>query len=149
NYSVKSAVARAGTLRKLPVKIANHQGWASVQFASPATREVKWEVEFQPADTSRSPPSDPAGLFVQRAGLDGVNLNWREQYYLNAGYQVYLDGRLLGYTPSAKFPIRGLNPQTEYSAEVKTIAEHGHESPRRAELKFTLAKMVPAEMSLT
>lgn len=148
NYVVKQAVARAG-LRKLPVKIFNHQGWAAVRFTSPKTREIKWEVEFAPADLYQFPPSAPTRPFVERVGLDGVNLKWQEQYYLNAGYQVYLDGALLGYAPSAMFPIRGLNSESNYTVQVKTVWEDGKESPRAAEAKFTLASMLPAELSLT
>jgi hypothetical protein len=148
NYVVKSAVARAGS-HKLPVSIFNHQGWAAVQFTSPKTQEVKWEVQFAPTDSYRFPPSEPNGLWLERVGLDGVNLHWREQYYLNAGYQVYLDGQRLGYAPSASFPIRGLDPHTNYTVTVKTVAQDGVESPRAGRLNFTLASQLPAELLLT
>ena len=148
NYMVKHATANAAS-GDLPVKTFNHQGWAVVQICSPATTEVKWEVQFEPADIYHFPPSEPANLSVERVGLDGVNLIWREQYYLNAGYQAYLDGNLLGYTPTARFPIRGLSPNSNYIAQVKTVWEDGQESPRRVEAKFTLASMIPAQMSLT
>jgi hypothetical protein len=141
-------VARVG-LRKLPVKIFNHQGWAAVQMTSPKTREVKWEVQFAPADVYHFPPSDPVGLWVERVGLDGVNLHWQEQYYLNAGYQVYLNDRRLGRTPTASFPIRNLDSRSNYVATVKTVAEDGRESPREATLKFSSAALAPAELSLT
>src|SRR5581483_11008714 len=148
NYVIERATAHIGSVN-LPVKIFNHQGWATAQIASPRTTDVTWEVQFAPADFYHFPPSEPAGLSAERVGLDGINLKWREQYYLNAGYQVYLDGRLLGYTPSAAFPIRGLDANSNYTAQVKTIAEDGRESPRQAEVKFTLASLIPAELSLT
>lgn len=148
NYVVKSAVARAG-MRKLPVSVFNHQGWAAVRLTSPKTQEVKWEVQFAPTDSYRFPPSEPNGLWLERVGLDGVNLHWREQYYLNAGYQVDLDGRRLGYAPQASFPIRGLDPRTNYIVTVKTVAQDGAESPRTGRLNFTLASLLPAELPLT
>ena len=148
NFVAKRAVARAG-LSRLPVKISNHQGWAAVEITSPKTTEVKWEVEFEPGDYYHFPPSAPENLFVERAGLDGVNLNWREQYYLNAGYQVYLDGALLGYTPAAGFPIRGLNPLTNHVAEVKAVWEDGTESVRASRIQFNLVELMPNEISLT
>ncbi len=148
NYVVKQATARAG-LRRLPVKIFNHQGWAAVQIDSTKTREINWEVQFAPADLYRFPPSEPNGLWLERVGLDGINLHWQEQYYLNAGYQVYLDGQRLGYTPEARFPVRGLDPRTNYTVEVKTVADGGQESPRAGRLNFTLASLLPAELSLT
>ncbi len=148
NYVIERATAHIGSVN-LPVKIFNHQGWATAQIASPRTTDVTWEVQFAPADFYHFPPSEPAGLSAEWVGLDGINLKWREQYYLNAGYQVYLDGRLLGYTPSAAFPIRGLDANSNYTAQVKTIAEDGRESSRQAQVKFTLASLIPAELSLT
>jgi hypothetical protein len=148
NFVAKRAVARAG-LSRLPVKISNHQGWAAVEITSPKTTEVKWEVEFEPGDYYHFPPSAPENLFVERAGLDGVNLNWREQYYLNAGYQVYLDGALLGYTPAVGFPIRGLNPLTNHVAEIKAVWEDGTESVRASRIQFSLVELMPNEISLT
>jgi hypothetical protein len=149
NHVVKRAAARGGGLNKLPIRIVNHQGWASVQFTSPKTRDVKWEVEFAPSDRYDFPPSAPEGVFARRVGLDGVDVGWREQYYLNAGYQVYLDGKLQGYTPMASFPIRGLDPRSNYTAQVKAIWDNGQESPRAGQVQFTLADTIPAEMSLT
>ncbi len=148
NYVVKRVAARAG-LRNLPVKIFNHQGWAAVQMTSPKNRELKWEIQFAPSDFYHFPPSEPGGLWVERVGLDGVNLHWQEQYYLNAGYQVYLNDRLLGYTPAASFPIHNLNSRSNYVAAVKTVADDGRVSPREATLKFSPAELAPAELSLT
>jgi hypothetical protein len=148
NYSVKNATALADS-SELPVQIFNHQGWAAVRMTSPETREVKWEVQFEPSDTYNFPPSEPNGLWLERAGLDGVNLHWQEQYYLNAGYQVYLDGKLLGYASAAHFPIRGLDPHTNYIAEVRTVGENGQTSPRTGRLNFTVGSLLPAELPLT
>jgi len=111
---------------------------------------VSWRVEFEPADAYHFQTYDPEGsVFVQRAGLDGVNLGWREQYYLNVGYHVYLDGVLQGYTSRATFPLRGLNPHSNYTAVVKTVWDDGRESPRGSEVKFALANLIPNEISLT
>jgi hypothetical protein len=148
NYVVKSATARAGW-RHLPVKISNHQGWATVEFTSPETRDVDWKIQFTDSELYHFPPSAPAQLAAQRVGLDAVNLSWQEQYYLNAGYQVYLNGQLLGCTPVAKFPIRGLTAQAPYTAEVKSVWEDGQESSRSAQIQFSLAGLVPDKLLLT
>lgn len=148
NHVVMRATARAKG-RKLPVKIANHQGWATMEITSPKTQEADWEVQFGPGDAYHFPPSDPVRPFVERVGLDGVNLNWQEQYYLNAGYQVYLDGQLLGQTPEARFPIRGLDPRATHTARVKSVWEDGRESPRGSEIQFSVASLVPGELRLT
>jgi hypothetical protein len=148
NYLVDRAVASAGW-RQLPAKIFNHQGWAAVRITPSKTGELKWQVRFAPAQDFHFPPSAPESAWVERIGLDGVMLHWQEQYYLNAGYQVYLDGELLGYTPTASFPIRHLTPAGDHSVAIKSVAADGRESARSAEIKFCLAALAPAQLSLT
>jgi len=148
NGVVARAVARAKG-RQLPVKISNRQGWASVKIMSPKTQDVDWEVEFAPATSFRFPPSPPERVFARPLGLDSVNLSWREQYYLNAGYQVYLDGKLLGQTPEAQFVVRNVDPSTPHTARVKTVSDAGVESPRGPETTFNLGSLAPAELPLT
>ena len=148
NCVVKHASARAGR-HDLPLKISNHQGWATLGFTSPATRDVTWEVEFAPAETYHFPASEPSGLWLERVGLDGANLHWREQYYLNDGYQVYLDGQLLGRTANSSFPIRGLDPRSSHTIEIRTVAEDGRESPRGARAKIEITRLLPSELALT
>jgi hypothetical protein len=147
NYLITRAVAKAGG--RLPVKVDNHQGWATATFTAPTTSEVSWEVEFAPADFYHYPTAVPERLAVERAGLDGVNLVWSEQYYLNAGYEVYLDGQLQGHTPRAAFPLRGLKAQSNHTAQVRTIWEDGRESAKAAEVKFQLAALLPEKLPLT
>ncbi len=148
NAVVARAIARAKG-RQLPVKISNHQGWASVKITSPKTQDADWEIEFAPTAQFRFPPSPPERVFARPLGLDSVSLNWREQYYLNAGYQVYLDDKLLGQTPEAQFVIRDIDPNAPHTARVKTVSDAGVESPRAAETTFNLATLAPAELSLT
>src|SRR5215471_17563874 len=147
NFQIKSATAR-GPAGNLPVKIANHQGWATAQMISPRTTQVNWSVVFEPADIYHYPVREPANLFIERAGLDNVTLKWSAQYYLNAGYQVYLNGVPAGFTPTNTFTLRGLEPDTNYTVAVATVWEDGTASERKAELKFTLKSLMPQEMSL-
>jgi hypothetical protein len=149
NFVIKTARARSAS-GPLPVKTANHQGWATVRIESPRTTEVSWDVEFEPAGSYKYPTQAPGNLRVERVGLDGVDFKWGAQYYLNAGYQVYLDGILLGYTPDTTFPLRGLDPNHTYTAEVRAVWQDGTigERHRTAELKFTLASLLPDELDL-
>jgi hypothetical protein len=132
----------------LPVKISCHQGWATVEITSAKTQEATWEVEFGPGELYHYPPGVPDDLVVQAVGLNGANVNWREQYYLNAGYQVYLNGQLLGHTPEAKFSLQGLNPKVTNTVTVTAVWEDGCESKSSGELKFCLARLMPDEFSL-
>jgi hypothetical protein len=147
NFRIRGATAR-GPAGSLSVKAANHQGWAAVRLVSPRTAQVSWSVAFEPADTYHYPVREPSNLFVERAGLDRVTLKWSPQYYLNAGYRVYLNGASVGYTPTDAFTLRGLDPEATYTAEVRTVWEDGAESERKAELKFTVESLLPREMSL-
>jgi hypothetical protein len=148
NFVVKAAAAQ-GPSGKLPVRISNHQQWASVAFISPKSGDVKWEAEFEAAPYYHFPPSPPEGLWVERVGLDGVNLHWREQYYLNDGYDVALDGQSIGHASEAQFPLRGLNATNSYAAQVRTVWDDAKSSPRAGEVQFTLASLLPEELELT
>lgn len=147
NFKIKSATARVAGAN-LPVKIANHQGWATVEMNSPRSTQVSWSVVFEPADIYHYPVREPANLFIERAGLDSATLKWSAQYYLNAGYQIYLNGLPIAFTPTNSFTLRGLDPETNYTVEVKTVWEDGTGSERKSELKFTLKSLLPQEMSL-
>jgi len=148
NFQIKSATAR-GAAGNLPVKIVNHQGWATVQLTSPRTTQVSWSVVFEPAGAYHYPVREPANLFIERVGLDSATIKWSAQYYLNSGYQVYLNGALVGFTPTNSFVLRELDPEANYTVEVKTVWEDGTASERKAELKFTLKSLVPQEMALS
>jgi hypothetical protein len=148
NFVTTRATARAGH-RNLAVKIANHQGWATAEFTSAITREVEWKIEFARAGQYEFPPSAPVDVTALRTGLDGVNLNWQEQYYLNAGYQVYLDGQLAGYTPEARLVIHDLDPKAVYQAEVRAVAGNGAVSSRAGKVSFRLADLLPEKLALT
>jgi hypothetical protein len=148
NFSITKAVAHSPSGR-VPVKVTNHQGWAVAELTSPKTTTVDWEVHFEPAVLYHAPPHGPGNLSVERVGLDGVNVVWQAQYYLTAGYQVSLNGTLLGYTPTPSFPIRGLDPILEYTAELRSVGVDGSVSENKGEVKFSLKSMIPSMMSLT
>ena len=147
NFRIKRATARSFA-GNLPVKIFNHQGWAALQIVSPRTAQVNWSVVFEPADLYHYPVREPTNLWADRVGIDGVNLRWSAQYYLNAGYQVYLNGALLGFTPTNGYSLRGLDPETTYTVEVKTVWDDGTASDKKAELKFSIKSLLPREISL-
>jgi len=150
NFVIKSARAR-GSSGRVSTRPTNHQGWATVTIDADATTEVDWEVTFEPADSYVYPTQAPTGLRVERAGLDGVDLQWNAQYYLNAGYQVYVDGTLTGYTPDTSYPLRGLDPERPYTLEVRSVWQDGSigERHKTAELKFALKSLLPEEISLS
>ncbi len=147
NFVIKSAVARSAT-GILPVKISNHQGWATVEFSSPRTTEVTWNVSFAPGELYRFPVKEPQNLWAERAGLDGANLRWHVPHQPAVGYQVTLNGQLLGATTTQVFALKDLDPNTAYTAEVRTAWQDGTISEKKAELKFTLKQLLPEEVFL-
>jgi hypothetical protein len=144
NFKIKSATAG-----NLPVRITNHQGWATVEITSPKTTEVNWDVVFEPAPGYHFPVKEPQHLWAERVGVDGANLRWVIPAQPTFAYQVSLNGKLLGYTPSQAFALRGLDPNVAYTAEVRTVWQDGTLSEKKATFAFTLKKIQPPEIFLS
>ena len=150
NFVIKSAIAR-GLEGAVSTRHTSHQGWATLTVDADTTTEADWEVTFEPADSYVYPTQAPAGLRVERVGLDGVDFRWNAQYYLNAGYQVYVDGSLVGYTPDTSYRLRKLDPERPYTLEVRSVWQDGSigERHKTADLKFSLKSLLPDELSLS
>jgi len=148
NFRIKQAAASSMN-GSLAVKISNHQGWATVEFNSPRTTEVKWNVSFAAGEVYHFPVREPQNLWAERVGIDGVNLRWTVQHQPAIGYQVWLNGKLLGLTPSQVFALRDLDPDTSYAVEVKTLWQDGTISEKKAALQFTVRQLLPDEVFLS
>lgn len=144
NFRIKSATAG-----RLPVRIENHQGWASVEITSPQTTEVNWEVRFEPAPAYHFPVKEPQRVWAECYGVDGANLRWVIPAQPTFAYQVSLNGTVLGYTTSQAFALRSLDPSTTYTAEVRSVWQDGTLSDKKAQVSFTLKKIQPPEMFLS
>ncbi|NLE35274.1 MAG: hypothetical protein GX622_09235 [Bacteroidales bacterium] len=153
-FRVQSAVAMAGK-RKLDLTTNSHQGWAEVAFTAPASGEINWSITFEPDYAYSYTVRQPEGISVEPQGLDAALVTWRSQYYLNSGYQVYLDGELLGYTPNSFYMINNLDPLKEYTVDVRTVWDDGTvnqrsaNDTRRYDVTFTLSQLLPGEVSLS
>jgi hypothetical protein len=139
----------AATAGGLPVTIANHQGWSTIRFTSPKNQEVKWSVTFGPAPYYHYPPNTPGGLRVERSGINGATVHWNDNYNLNAGYHVYLNGSLLGYTARPAFPIKDLSLDSAYTISVRTVWQDGRESEHDSRADYSPRTHVPAELWLS
>ena len=145
NFKVKSATADGAT-GTLPVQIHNHQGWASLSLASTQSGPVDWLVEFEPSDMYKYPVGTPEDFKITGIDADSVTVGWKEQYWLNSGYQLYLDGKLLGYSPFNAFTLRGLDPSKSYTAEVRAVWQDGSESPAgMAKIAFSPKEITATE----
>jgi hypothetical protein len=145
---IKTAVARSGA-GQLPVKISNHLGWSTIEFTSPRTSEVSWNVSFASGEIYRFPVREPGNLWAEPVGIDGVNLRWNGQPQPTAGWEVWLDGKLKGATTTHVFALRGLDPNVSHTAEVRTVWQDGRASEKKAQFKFDLKQLLPAEVFLS
>ncbi len=137
SFIVKNAVAE-----NFPVTVHNHHRWAEIKFKSPITQKVSWQVEFEAVDSYKYPVSKPNNLSISRIGIDGVRIKWNPQYELNAGFHVYLNGELIGYTPTTEFIVRNLKIDLEHSVIVRAVWKDGTESESSAEIKFNLLNLL-------
>lgn len=142
-------VVRKATAGNLKVKVTDHQGWARVEFTSPKTTAVRWNVSFSPTSYYHYPVSTPYGLKVRNDGLDGVMVGWDDQYNLNLGCDVYLNGRLAGYAPTNVFPLTGLNPDSAYHVAVRSVWEDGIESKGADTTNFVVRNLLPEKIDLS
>jgi hypothetical protein len=127
----------------------NHQGWAEMEITPSKTSEVSWEVVFEPAPAYHFPVKEPQRLSAERNGIDGANLHWAIPAQPTFAYQVSLNGTVLGYTTSQTFALRGLDPNTSHTAEVRSVWQDGTLSEKKAQFAFTLKKIQPPEMFLS
>ena len=144
----KNFVIKRATAGGLPVRVTNHQGWAEVTITSPRATEVSWEVVFEPAAGYHFPVREPSNLTAESIGVDGVNLRWSIPAQPTFAYEVSLNGKLLGSTTSQAFALRGLDPNLDYTAEVRSVWQDGAKSAKAAKLKFKLRELQPPDMFL-
>ena len=153
-FRVKTATAVAGK-KKLDVQASSHQGWAEVSFTAPVSGDISWSVSFEPDYAYSYTVRQPDGISVEPERLNAARVTWRSQYYLNSGYQVYLDGKLMGYTPNSFYLIENLDPLREYTVDVRTVWDDGTINQRNAndtrkyDVTFTLSQLLPGEISLS
>lgn len=143
NYGIKKVEAE-----ELPFKIFNHQGWAKVKIYPASTRQIRWKVFFSPSDFYTYPVQKPSKPWIEKAGIDSAIIRWNSSYYLNKGYEVYLNGELLGYTPSNSFLLKNLEPAKNYRVEIKTVWEDGKVSGANG-TEFNLNDFLPEEIYLS
>lgn len=143
NFIVNKFVAEG-----LPFEIFNYQGWAKIRIVPSSTRAVSWKVFFSPSDFYDYPVSKPSEPWIDKYGIDWVIVKWYSNYYLNKGYQVYLNGRLLGFTPSNSFLIKNIDIEKEYRIDVKSVWENGRESEANG-INFILKEFLPEEIYLS
>src|SRR5688500_19999804 len=95
------------------------------------------------------PVREPTNMRREAAGRDGVHRRWGTPHQPAAGYQVALNGTIVGYSTTQTFALRGLDPIAEYEAEVRTVWQDGKLSEKSAKLKFSLRQLLPRETQVS
>ena len=148
NFVVRRATAMTGK-SKLPVKITNHQGWASVEFTSPRNGDADWNVEFGPTELYRFPVREPQNVWAETRGIDSVVLRWNVPHQPAAGYQISVDGKPVGYSTTQSFHLGNVTPNSEYAIEIRTVWQDGRTSEKAATYKLRSEGILPAELFLS
>lgn len=146
NFRINSAKADG-----LAVTVANHQGWATVEFTSKNTGAVSWAVSFAPEPWYHYPFNNPDDLQVELTGLNHLAAHWKQPGFGSIGsYRVSLDKELLGDTRDLSFPLRLLPFGKTNALEVTSVWEDGTIGTNKiATLIFNLNSLVHREYSLT
>jgi len=77
-----------------PLMIGNLYGQTSV------APRADWNVLFAPGDCLPLPGARTTNLWAERAGIDGANLRWTVQHQPAIGYQVWLNGKEMAFSPT-------------------------------------------------
>ncbi|MDF2927323.1 MAG: hypothetical protein K0R57_6237 [Paenibacillaceae bacterium] len=90
-----------------------------------------------------TPPSTPAGLTGYQSA-SGIELNWTASTddRAMAGYQVYKDGTLVGFTDTPAFKDQDTSPNTTYVYTVEAVDESGNISGLSSPFSLTTSNVM-------
>jgi chitodextrinase len=104
-----------------------------------------------PADTTR--PTAPLGLVASSITANSFLLEWAPSTDNVGviGYDIYRNGSVLGFSPTASFAVSGLAPQTVYQMKIKARDFAANVSAFSATLPVTTAAVpnLPPAVALT
>jgi len=142
-YTLSFAYPRGKCHRVTSVKttartvVKNHGTWSEIIFYPEKSGEYTWDVKFERIPCHTYPVRKPFKIMsVKPTSTDEFIVRWWPLYSLTAGYNVYIDGKLLGYSPVAKAKIRINDLINPHKLEVKAVWYDGRESKKA--LPYTL-----------
>lgn len=156
-YELRFAFPRSGrtfriketTVDGRQMEVANHQGWASCSFTSKSSKRVPWRVAFAQAECYSAPVESPHQLRAPQVGLDYVEVSWNPVYSLNSGYLVFLNERLLGYTPLPRVGLHDVDLAQQSIVGVATVGQDGRRSDKLRGIDLAGIVTTPARMWLS
>jgi hypothetical protein len=139
-HNVELFDPQSGQALQLPRTFASHQEYATVTIESNETREVGWRLTFAPAQPYVFPVRAPHEIHVRQLDPHRVELTWPPEYHAKAGYQVLLDGQVLGVAFSPRAVLRNLDPGRTIRVGVRSIWYDGSTGTGLAETQFTTSE---------
>lgn len=115
----------------LNTEIENHDGYSVLKISPDKAGSITWSVQFKEHENYHFEPMNFDPVSYSISGINTLNLKWKANYYLYAGYRIYFNGESLGVTQAAEVKINNLNLKDENIIELATVWYDGTESKRR------------------
>lgn len=96
----------------------------------------------------KSPPTIPENLKEVKTQSNNIQISWTESSdnHEVAGYRIYLDGNVIGTTPSTEYTVQGLSPDTDYDLAVASFDQAANQSSLCTPLHITTKKVEKEEL---
>ncbi|MCB0643530.1 MAG: fibronectin type III domain-containing protein, partial [Phaeodactylibacter sp.] len=132
---------RYGDYSKIDVDPADEQSfWYITEYMKGIRTGIVGVFQIQSDIVDVDPPSAPADLMVSAITTTGATLDWTASIDNIAvdHYNIFIDGGLVGTSPSNTFLLDGLSPGTTYTASVNAEDAAGNTSGDVAAMFTTL-----------
>jgi hypothetical protein len=131
-------------------KIRDHRFWSEVTFYPQKSGLYPWQVRFEKTSCYRYPVKAPSRILeIKLISPDEYLIKWWPLYSLTAGYNVYLNGQLAGYTPEAEIKVKIDDLKTEHTVEIKGVWYDGIESEKSLSFVLKAPSVLPKKVFLS
>ena len=132
------------------IKIVNHNTWAEVKILPEKSGEYEWAFDFEKIPCYSYPVRKPYKIYNVRAlSMNEFVFNWYPHYYLTAGYNVYLDGKLIGYSSMGEAKIKIEKIDIPHKIEIKSVWYDGRESKEGSVYEFNPSSLFKDKLYLS
>ena len=118
----------------------NSTFWFINEYFKSGRKGVVGAFQIQAGPPDNQAPTTPTNLVASNITSNGATLNWTASTD-NVGvtqYNIFIDGNLVGTSPTNSFVVSGLSPLTTYTAEVNAQDAAGNTSGNASTMFTTL-----------
>jgi len=116
---------------RVKYKLINHGTWSELKLLPERSGEYEWAFDFEKTNCYSYPVRKPYKIYdIKPVSLNEFVLKWYPHYYLTAGYNIYLNGKLIGYTPLGEAKIKLDELSKIHKIEIKSVWYDGRESEK-------------------